>query len=76
MTSQDLPSIKLIAEHRPLAAAPHTCNVCGLPIAIGSTYQRLTVRLNDALDRKRNLRTFKWHLPSCPSPKCEEVSHD
>lgn len=54
-----------ISNSRPLARVAHTCIICGTPIAIGSHYLRHVVRNNDLVDRKHNLRIFKYHL-SCP----------
>lgn len=59
--------ITLIRESRPLARFPHRCTVCGQPIAIGTQYSCVIVRDNDRKDKNRNLISFKWHLPSCPS---------
>lgn len=62
----DLPSIVTIASTRPLARSEHTCTVCGLPIAIGSRYERVVLRNDELLDRAHSLRVVKWHLPFCP----------
>lgn len=56
--------IREIAESRPLARTSHKCSVCGLPIAIGTRYQRILYRDNTSL--RRDVRVIKWHLPRCP----------
>ena len=61
-----LPLIRHIAASRPLARTPHRCSVCGLSIAIGSRYARHVIRDIDAKWHREQLKTIKWHLPSCP----------
>jgi hypothetical protein len=59
--------LKQIRESRPLARTPHHCTVCGLPIAIGTRYQVIIYKDNEALDRNKSLKSVKWHLPICPA---------
>lgn len=56
--------IRKIAEACPLARRPHTCSVCGHPIAIGSRYGRIVAIQTSSLDRKPSV--FKFHKPACP----------
>ena len=71
-----LPSIRQIAEGSPLAARPHTCSVCGEPIAIGERYTRILYLDQDTLDRKHALRVAKIHSGPCPEKKELRDEHD
>lgn len=62
----DLPLVREISATRPLAGKPHTCTICGLPVAIGTRYARHTLYNKEAIDRKRRLIVVCYHLPSCP----------
>jgi hypothetical protein len=68
----DLPRISLVSETRPLAATLHHCTICGLPIAIGTLYDRYIIANHDLVgpNRHKRLRTLKCHYP-----RCEEVRH-
>lgn len=61
----DLPIAREIEATRPLAARPHTCTICGLPIAIGTRYAKHVLYLPEALDKKRRLMAVRYHLPQC-----------
>lgn len=60
------PEIKQLSSERRRALKEHSCSVCGLPIAIGTRYERILTKDFDALNPKRPLRVVKWHLPFCP----------
>lgn len=61
-----LPEIKQLSSTRPLARQEHKCTVCGMPIAIGTRYERILTKDLDALNPEKPLRVIKWHLPHCP----------
>lgn len=65
MSRSILSPVTSIAASRPLARTPHTCIICGKPIAIGSQYNRHVYRDNDTLDRRHALRVVKYHT-KCP----------
>jgi len=54
-----------ISNSSPLARVEHSCIICGTPIAIGTKYLRHVVRDTNAIDPRRSLRIFKYHL-ACP----------
>lgn len=56
--------VQKIAEACPLARRPHTCSICGNPIAIGDRYERL-VYVDKSQIGARPL-IAKLHKPRCP----------
>lgn len=64
--TDDLPEVHQLSSERRRALQEHQCSVCGLPIAIGSTYERILTKDLEALNPKKSLRVIKWHLPHCP----------
>lgn len=57
--------IRKLWESRPLARAPHTCSVCGHPIAIGSHYDRVVIVDRFSTDKARIV--LKLHCGPCPA---------
>lgn len=58
--------IRKVEESRPLARRPHTCSVCGHPIAIGTRHVRC-VFVDTSLRGPQRLTTVRYHDGKCPA---------
>lgn len=60
------PAVHLIAERIPTARKEHRCAVCGLPIHRGERHYQIVARNDDALNPRKALLAFRYHLSHCP----------
>ena len=56
-----------LSSRRHKAAKQYRCMICDGVIEIGEEHERLVYRLNDTLDRKRGLRSVRFHCKCPPS---------